>query len=190
LGAQIHAAFQTREIISQYIALRYLISASKETLTVLAGTVEHNRSNERRTPWELNLPDIRAIFSQMAELVRESIWVFGRNSTTRPFFTSDSPIAFRRSDNAMWLRVGLAGSYIVFPLAHDIILYCYPKQPPWEKLTKFDMCLTPVELTYEMIESENSGQVFMASRFVISKSNDFTSARNFAKSIGTDRFVR
>jgi hypothetical protein len=156
---------------------------------VLAGTAEHNLSKEKQRPSELNPPRIGLILRHIVELIRESIWVFGRNSTSRSFFTSDNPVAFRRSDNAMWLRVGLTGSYVVFPLAHDIILYCYPKEPPWEKLTKFDMCLSPVELSNEMIDSENSGQVFMASRFVISKTGDFTSARNFAKSVGTDRYA-
>jgi hypothetical protein len=37
-----------------------------------------------------------------------------------------------------------------------------------------------------MIESENTGQVFMASRFVISVRGGFDREREFAKTIGTN----
>jgi hypothetical protein len=40
-----------------------------------------------------------------------------------------------------------------------------------------------------MVESENSGQVFMASRFVISPRNNFDRERAFAKTIGTDIYA-
>lgn len=52
-----------------------------------------------------------------------------------------------------------------------------------------DACISPVEFTKGMVESENTGQVFMASKFVISCENDFDDARAFAKTIGTDEFA-
>jgi len=70
----------------------------------------------------------------------------------------------------------------------DIGGYCHPKEPPWEKLGQFDCRLSPVTFTEEMVESENSGQVFMASRFVISSRDSFDREREFAKSIGTDLY--
>jgi len=78
------------------------------------------------------------------------------------------------------------GVYSVFPLAPDIVMYCHPKEPPWDKLGRFDCCLSPVTFTEEMVESENTGQVFMASRFVISVQDSFDREREFAKTIGTD----
>jgi hypothetical protein len=40
-----------------------------------------------------------------------------------------------------------------------------------------------------MVESENTGQVFMATRFVFSNVNDFEKARDFADAIKTDRYA-
>jgi hypothetical protein len=76
----------------------------------------------------------------------------------------------------------------LFPMAPDIIMYCYPKESPWEMLDRFDCCLSPVVFTEGMVESENTGQVFMATRFVISSRDGFDQERDFAKSIGTDLY--
>ncbi|WP_276571626.1 hypothetical protein [Bradyrhizobium sp. dw_78] len=40
-----------------------------------------------------------------------------------------------------------------------------------------------------MVESENSGQVFMASRFVLSNRADFDAERAFAPTIGSDIYA-
>ena len=50
----------------------------------------------------------------------------------------------------------------------------------------FDCCLSPVSFTEGMVENDNTAQVFMASRFIISQRNDFDREREFAKTIGTD----
>ncbi len=112
--------------------------------------------------------------------------------TATPFIISDNPVAFRTHDNAMWLKVGLltACTYIAFPLAPDVVMYCYPNESPWETITRFDRCLSPVVFTEKMVESENSGQVFMASRFVISPRHNFDHERAFAKTIGTNLYAR
>jgi hypothetical protein len=90
----------------------------------------------------------------------------------------------------MWLKVRMYsdGTYSVFPMAPDIVMYCHPKEPSWDRLGQFDCCLSPVTFTEEMIESENTGQVFMASRFVISVRDGFDREREFAKTIGTDLY--
>jgi hypothetical protein len=41
----------------------------------------------------------------------------------------------------------------------------------------------------EMVQSENSGQVFMASRFIFSKQGRFEKEKAFAATIGTDIFA-
>lgn len=88
----------------------------------------------------------------------------------------------------MWVKIGMYndGTYSVFPMAPDIVMYCHPQEPPWEKLGKFDCCLSPVTFTDGMVANENGAQVFMASRFVISSRNQFEEEREFAKTIGTD----
>lgn len=46
----------------------------------------------------------------------------------------------------------------------------------------------PVVLNEEMVLSENTAQVFMASRFIIAKRAAFDMEREFAKTIGTDYY--
>jgi hypothetical protein len=90
----------------------------------------------------------------------------------------------------MWLKVGFIckGTYVVFPLSPTIVLYCH-ERTYWKKIAKWDRIVSPIEFTDEMVEHENAGQVFMASRFVVSPNNDFEFAREFAPSIGTDKYA-
>ena len=59
----------------------------------------------------------------------------------------------------------------------------------WESVSKFADCLSPVPFTDELVESDNTGQVFMASRFVFSPTNEFDSAKDFADAIATNRYA-
>jgi hypothetical protein len=131
------------------------------------------------------------LLDDITRRVFDSIWIFARNSTATPLFTSDNPVCFKTSDNKMWLKgpgILSIGMYVVFPLSPSIVLYCY-EESYWKKIEKFDCTLSPVKFTTEMVEHENSGQIFMASRFVISPTNDFEFARDFLDSIGTDRYA-
>lgn len=87
----------------------------------------------------------------------------------------------------MWLKAGFIskGTYVVLPLSPTIVLYCY-ERTYWRKIAKMDRIASPVEFDDEMVRHENSGQVFMASRFVVSPQNDFAFASEFLPSIGTD----
>lgn len=183
-----------RELVALHIALQFLRTA--ESRDILAAFVEQTEDRaplseveKRRLHTDMlwNEP----IFRGLTDHFKNATWIFGCNRTATPFITSDNPVAFRTHDNRMWLKAGVCspGTYVVFPLAPDIILYCYPKNAPWDKLAAFDKSLSPVEFDDEMVESENSGQVFMASRFVISPRNNFDAERAFAKTIGTDIYT-
>ena len=183
-----------RELVSLYIALQFLRTA--ETREILAAIAEKTgklgpllAEEKRRLHTDMLWDD--GLFRELANRVQDAIWIFGRNTTPTPFLTSDNPVAFRTGDNRMWLKQGIftPGTYVVFPLAPDIVMYCHPKELRWDKLERFDRSLSPVTFTDEMVESENSGQVYMASRFVISQRNNFDHEREFAKSIGTDKYA-
>jgi hypothetical protein len=182
-----------RELVSLYIALQFLRTA--DSRDVLAAFVEQKVHGKPVVEGEKRLLHLDMLWSDsiykgLAERIRNATWLFGRNMTPTPFITSDNPVAFRTGDNAMWLKVAMYsnGTYSVFPMAPDVVMYCHPKEPPWENFGRFDCCLSPVIFTEEMVESENSGQVFMASRFVISSRDGFDRERDFAKSIGTDLY--
>jgi hypothetical protein len=127
----------------------------------------------------------------LADRIDRSIWIFGRNRSGNPFVTSDNPVAFKTGDHKMWVKGALLspGTYTVFPLSPEIVLYCHDLHPPFDKLKKFDRSVSPVEFDSELVEQDNTGQVFMASRFVISPINDFSFARDFVKTIGTDKYA-
>jgi hypothetical protein len=182
-----------RELVSLYIALQFLRTA--DARDILAKFAEQHVHHAPITETEKRLLHLDmlwkdSIYRTLTERIKNATWLFGRNSTPTMFITSDNPVAFRTGDNAMWLKVGMYrdGTYSVFPMAPDIVMYCYPKEPPWEKMSALDRCLSPVIFTEDMVESENSGQVFMASRFVISSCDGFDQEREFAKTIGTNLY--
>ena len=180
-----------RDLLSLYLALQFFRTAdARAILSAFAEEQEDAKplSAVERQRLHLEMLWNSDILRELAIRIKNATWVFARNRTSIPFVSSDNPISFRTADNSMWIKVGIwsAGTYSVFPLAPDIVMYCHPAEPPWEKLGRFDCCLSPVSLTEEMVESENTAQVFMASRFVISSRNDFDLARQFSKTIGTD----
>jgi Protein of unknown function (DUF4238) len=182
-----------RELVSLYVALQFLRTAdAREILAAFAEQKVYGKpvaGTEKRL-LHLDMLWKDSIYEGLAERIRNATWLFGRNITAIPFITSDNPVAFRTGDNAMWLKVGMYsdGTYSVFPMAPTIVMYCHPKEPPWENLGRLDCCLSPVTFTEEMVESENGAQVFMASRFIMSPRNDFEREREFAKTIGTDLY--
>jgi hypothetical protein len=129
--------------------------------------------------------------NDLAEGIADSIWIFGHNKAQKSFLTSDNPVAFKKHDNSMWLKAVLLSpqSYLVWPLSPTLVVYCKPRAA-WKKVERFDGCVSPVEFTKSMVDHENSGQVFMAKRFLFSAINDFNYEAEFASSIGTDRYAR
>jgi hypothetical protein len=182
-----------RELVSLYIALQFLRTAdARDTLATFVEQKVYAKPLAEAEKRLLHLDMLwkDSIYEELAERISNATWLFGRNMTATPFITSDNPVAFRTGNNAIWLKAGMysAGTYSVFPMAPDIVMYCHPKEPPWENLDRFDCRLSPVTFNEEMVESENGGQVFMASRFVISSRDGFDREREFAKSIGTDLY--
>lgn len=180
-----------RDLASKYFALQYLRTKDiRDILGALAG---------KESEEALSTPDIRILHTELLwneravgdleEQFREAVWIFALNQTAIPFVTSDNPIAFRKADNRRWLRLPsfASGTYAVFPLSPDVVLFCFPRAAPWKgALDEFSNCISPATLNEEMVCSENTGQVFMASRFIISNRSDFDTERKFAATIGTD----
>jgi hypothetical protein len=112
-------------------------------------------------------------FRTITEHFCNSTWVFGRNETPIPFVTSDNPVTFRTPDNRQWVKAGVwtKGVCAAYPLSPAFILFCHDKEH-WRALQQYDCSISPVVFTDEMVESENSGQVFMATRFVFSNVNN------------------
>lgn len=181
---------ENRAIVAQYMALQYLrtsdtrqlLGAFAESVNGATATTDELRRLHTELLWD------EEIVASLTDRFHQTVWLFARNESEGRFITSDNPIAFRTNDNRQWRRAALQGdTYAVYPLAPDIVMYCYPRVAPWgNKLDQLADCLSPVSMTEEMVRSENSGQVFMATRFVFSNRDDFTWEREFAPTIGTD----
>jgi hypothetical protein len=192
-GEQLPVPTPNRETFSLFLALQFLRTADvREILSAIGGPGEEGGLS----PVEKRVLHTEALWDQglvgdLADYIESAIWMFGRNDTEVSFVTSDNPVAFRSPDHSIWLKVGLLGekAYAVYPLAPDIVIYCYPRVEPWSAIEFLDCCISPVTFTEEMVESDNTGQAFMASRFVFSRDADFDQVRAFAKTIGTDRFA-
>ncbi|WHU03678.1 DUF4238 domain-containing protein [Sphingomonas sp. NIBR02145] len=178
-----------RWIVARYLAVQLLRTLdTREFLSAIAEIergvpVDAGEARELHTEliWDMD------VVERFAKRFRGSIWIFARNDSATPFVTSDNPVSFRSSDNRQWMRsiVLPPSAYLVFAISPRVMLYCYPRVGAARKLGKFADCLSPVTLDDEMVESENSGQVFMASRFLFSNRPDFGAERAFASTIGT-----
>jgi hypothetical protein len=184
---------QNRKLVSQFLALQFIRTADfRDILSAFA---------TERAEGELDDLDRRVLHTHalwdedlvgdFTDYIESAIWVFGKNESNTPFITSDNPVAFRTPDNSMWMKVHLFGTetYAVYPLAPDIVMYCFPRVEPWLKTELLDGCISPVQFTEDLVVSENGGQVFMASRFVFSSRNHFADERAFASTIGTDKYA-
>lgn len=186
---------EDRWTISTFLSIQFLRTAEQRDILELFALDGDNYPGGVSPDEKINLHAqmlcSSGLVERIADHIDKSIWVFARNDSGTPFWSSDNPVAFKTGDNRMWLKgpgIMSQGSYLVFPLSPSYVLYC--KEPTyWAKLRLLDCCLSPVELTSDMVQHENAGQVFMATRFVISPENDFGFATEFAKTIGTDVYA-
>ena len=192
-GMRIEIPEPNRDLVSLFVSLQFLRTAdTRDILARLASTAsDPDPSKTERRRLHIEALWDGELVSNFSDRIGSATWIFGHNTTGVPFVTSDNPVAFRSSDNAKWLKAGVLsdGTYLVYPLAPDIVMYCHPPEGPWLKAARFDSCTSPVTFTPEMVQSENAGQVFMASRFVMSRVDDFAEERQFAPTIGTDVYA-
>lgn len=182
-----------RWIVARFLAVQVL--RTLDTRELLAAIVELGRGEavDDREARELHTElmwDTRAV-RRLTKRFMRSNWIFARIDSATPFITSDNPVSFRSPENRQWLRslVLVPGAYVAFALSPKAILYCHPRVDYFRALAKFNNRVSPVVIDDEMVESENSGQVFMASRFVLSSQSNFNAERAFAPTIGTDIYA-
>lgn len=182
-----------REIVARYLAVQIL--RTRDTRELLSAVVEVDRGDpvDVREARELHTELMwnQKIVETLTTRFTDSTWVFARNDSATPFVTSDNLVAFRSPDFRQWMKslVLVPGAYLVFAISPRAVFYSFPCVEPFHKIGKFADCLSPVVLDDDMVNSENSGQVFMASRFVLSNRSQFEAERAFAPTIGTDTYA-
>jgi hypothetical protein len=170
-----------REIMSDFIALQFFrTSDHRETLKLIIekSRKENLTKDETRTLHAMILEKIfrnEGIISDFSEKIQNSYWIFGKNVTSIPFITSDTPVLMKTADNKIWWKEpGLfdLGNYVVFALTPNIILYCYEKSY-YKQLKIVDNHVSPVKFNQEMVNLENVGHSGLSRRFIFSPINDF-----------------
>jgi hypothetical protein len=177
-----------RKIMSEFIALQFFRTAdAREILKLFAeqnvykGKIDKDEARALHAHMLCQLADGKGMVSDLAKQIGESIWIFARNETAKLFHTSDIPVLLKTCDNRMWLKgpgIFQPGVYVVYAITPRLVLYC-KERSFWGALDQFDSCVSPVVLTPEMIEHENSGHAGLSSRFVFSAQNDFDAAKSF-----------
>jgi len=184
---------ENREIVARYIALQFMRTADAKDILCSLYELDHPDevlTAERRTELHTTLLWDLETLGEIEGHIRDAIWIFGRNASDTPFWTSDNPVAFKTANKKMWLKVGFIshGTYVVFPLSPTVVMYCHERNY-WKKISNWDCIVSPVNFTNEMVQHENAGQVFMASRFIVSPTDDFQFGREFLPSIGSDKYA-
>lgn len=180
-----------REIISLFLALQLqrtaevritLVQFAKYLQTMGELKKEYDPEKDARSLHTQLLWDKKSM-DNVTKRIADCIWIFAKNDSAQPFYTSDNPALVKSFDNKEWLfgsDVFEHGMYIVYPLSTKWILYCKDRQP-WRKLSRFDGLVSPVEVTVDMVNHENSGQVGRSTRFIFSNSPNFRFAREYLK---------
>jgi hypothetical protein len=189
LGRQIDIPDANREEVALFVAVQWLRTLDQREIISALGNIDPTDLKERARRHTNVMWDF-GIISDIRDRIKNSVWIFGRNETAEPFITSDNPVAFKTPDNRQWTRSGilLPGVYAVYPLSPEIVMYCYDPVGRWAEISKFANSLSPVRFTQELVDSDNCGQVFMATRFVFSSINKFDGAKDFADAITTNRY--
>lgn len=167
------------EVLALFVALQHLRTRmTRDILSWFSGP----RALDEQEIRGLHLHALwdEVLVPQFHEWISRAVWLFGKNETSKHFVTSDHPVAFRTSDNKMWLRIPNRHAYVVYPLAPDVVLYCFPESMGLQR-GRWDLRISPVTFTPELVESENLGQAFVASRFVYSCDDDFAHVQEFAR---------
>lgn len=186
---QLKITKDVRKTFSDFIAVQFLRTADqRDTLSLFAeetGSYTNGVSKDEQVNLHAEMLCSGGLVEVISDHVFNSIWVFAKNTTDTPFWTSDNPVCFKTKDHRIWIKgsgILSEGSYVVFPLTPSYILYC--KEPRyWNKLARLDCCLSPVPFNEDMIRHENAGQIFMSTRHLISSVNDFAWAEEFSSTI-------
>lgn len=187
LGDSFYTAPESREEFALFIAVQYFRTVGAREL-LFAFIAEFHPDQQPTNEDEENIYHSQVLWEgelvpNLKNRLNDGIWIFARNGTSTPFQTSDNPVLFKTSDNTQWTKLGAFSdeTYAVYPISPDVILYIYPRIERWKSLERFDLGLSPVVLDEEMVQHENSGQIFNASRFVISSADDFAFCREFVR---------
>jgi len=191
LGDKVEIPNINREFVSLYLSLQLLRTAEARAQIVQFNEAFHVLKGQTSAVPPSDPRDLHTqliwydeLVFEIRDRIKECSWLFAKNESSQPFYTSDHPVLIKASDSKHWIqgpKVFERGMYLVFPLSPIWMLYCHATEDKYEPLKKFDGRISPVKFDEDMVNHENSGQVGMSNRFVFSVSSDFTFAKEFCE---------
>jgi len=117
---------EDRVVMSRYVALQWLrTTGTQDILELLVNKHTKYQPDEMKNLHHCLLVLDDLMLKELAEKIRDSIWIFGRNPTPTPFVTSDNPVTVH-APNHMWLRSGIIkerGTCVSLPISPTIIFF-------------------------------------------------------------------
>jgi hypothetical protein len=191
-----------REAMSWYIASQALRTTEQRTICGQLSCVEEHLSGLPASIRGNALNGIHAgilagsLLDELAKAICASTWVFGKNGSGLPFYTSDNPVTsqtllpvrrhqhpvrFGRVGSELALPISTkpkVASELALPLSPTLIFYAYELVPP-QIISVLNNHVSPVVLTPALVTAENCHQVGHSGRFVFCDRNNFDDARDF-----------
>jgi hypothetical protein len=116
--------------------------------------------------------------------IKGFIWVFGKNDSGIPFYTSDHPVSIVSHPRGGQRQCLHAFQFpapaveISLPLSPTLMFYAYDRVR-WAQLEPFDGCASPVIFTPELVQADNYPRIGHSRRFVYCDRDEFAFARAF-----------
>ncbi|MEO8615073.1 MAG: DUF4238 domain-containing protein [Luteolibacter sp.] len=178
-----------RQIMSDFIALQFFRTADARELlklfTEASGRYQEGVSDDEARSLQARMlcqiGDGEGIVYEFARRIEKGVWMIAENRSEVPFHTSDTPVLLKTPDNRKWLKgpgIFEPGVYVVYAITPNYVLYC-KERTWWQMLAPLDNCLSPVLISEEMAQHENSGHAGLSGRFVFSRADDFDEAKAF-----------
>jgi hypothetical protein len=117
-------------VMSLYISLQFLRTVEQRRIVSLCapnGVSEDERVNlhTRVIAGDGDILCERGVAREIANRIYRSIWLFGRNRTATPFFTSDNPVVFRTADSKIKLKPRSCLSRRIWPFPSVPRSFCF-----------------------------------------------------------------
>ena len=136
-----------RRTIATYIAVQAL--RTSEQRVALGQHTDIKMSKRDLQSFHLGILFEDSVVQKIAGAIGDCIWIFGRNSSSVPFYTSDHPVAARVHPGHRCIhpfQLPTEGAEIMLPLSATLMFYSYERSH-LRSLEKFDGHVSPVRFT-------------------------------------------
>jgi len=107
-GDKVAITQDERWAMAVFLSVQFLRTAEQRDILALFSQEHGQYKSGVSTDEKINLHAYMlcsgGLVESIADRIDKSIWIFARNPTDIPFWTSDNPVCFKTGDNRMWLK--------------------------------------------------------------------------------------